>query len=125
MDYASPFSQLMELLTAVFISVLSISASAFFLRERSAGPWLMLVGSVVFAICLLPKAIYVSISFFGVATNAMLEGVMYFTIWNWLAISASMVFSIGLILTALRRRGLAKRIVELETLLEARQNRGE
>ena len=81
--------------------------------------------AVIFAICLLPKAIYVSISFFGVAPNDMLEGVMYFTIWNWLSISASMVFSIGLILTALRRRGLAKRIAELETLLEARKNRGE
>lgn len=115
----------MELLTAIFISVLGISASAFFLRERSAGPWLMLVGSLVFAICLLPKAIYVSISFFGVRTNSMLEGIMYFTIWNWLSISASMVFSIGLLLTALRRRGLSKRITELETLLEASQNRAE
>jgi len=125
MDYASPFSQLMELLTAVFISALSVTASAIFLRERSAGPWLMLTGSIVFAICLLPKAIYVSISFFGVATNDMLEGAMYFTIWNWLSVSASMVFSVGLILTALRRKGLAKRIAELETLLEVRQNRGE
>ena len=125
MDYASPLSQLMELLTAVFISALSITASAIFLRERSAGPWLMLTGAIVFAICLLPKAIYVSISFFGAETNALLEGVMYFTIWNWLSISASMVFSIGLLLIALRRRGLARRIAELETLLEARQNRSE
>lgn len=125
MDYASPLSQLMELLTAVFISALSITASVLFLRERSAGPWLMLIGSIIFAVCLLPKAIYVSISFFGVATNEMLEGLMYFTIWNWLATSGSMVFCIGLLLTALRRRGLSKRIAELEMLLEARQNRGE
>lgn len=125
MEYASPIAQLMELLTAILISALSITASALFLRERSAGPWLMLIGSIIFALCLLPKAIYVSISFSGVSTNAMLEGVMYFTIWNWLAISASMVFSVGLILTALRRRGLANRIAELETLLEARQNHGE
>lgn len=123
MDYASPFAQLMELLTAVFISALTITASALFLRERAAGPWIMLTGAIVFAICLLPKAIYVSISFFGVTTNEMLEGLMYFTIWNWLSISASMVFSIGLVLTAIRRRGLAKRITELETLLGARQNR--
>jgi hypothetical protein len=125
MDYASPFVQLMELLTAVFISAVSITASVLFLRERSAGGWLMLVGSVFFAICLLPKAIYVSISFFGVESNTLLEGVMYFTIWNWLSFSASMVFSIGLLLTALRRRGLAKRIKELETLLDARENRSE
>jgi len=125
MDYASPLSQLMELLTAVFISALSITASVLFLRERSTGPWLMLVGSIIFAVCLLPKVIYVSISFFGVATNEMLEGVMYFTIWNWLAISGSMLFTLGLLLTALRRRGLSKRITELEMLLEARQNRDE
>ena len=108
-----------------FISALSITASLIFVKERSAGPWIMFTGAIVFAICLLPKAIYVSISFFGVETNAMLEGVMYFTIWNWLTISASMVFSIGLTLIALRRRGLAARITELETLLEARQNRAE
>lgn len=125
MDYASPLTQLMELLTAVFIAALGLIGSILFLRERSAGPWIMLAGAILSAICILPKAIYVSISFFGVETNSMLEGVMYFTIWNWLAISASMVFSIGFLLTALHRRGLAKRIAEIETVLEARRSHGE
>lgn len=55
-------------------------------------------------------------------TYYVIHNVMYYSIWDWLSTAAWLVFMIGLILVALRRRGLTKRIAELESILETRDS---
>lgn len=131
MDYASPATQLLGLLTSVLISLLCLIASVILLRERAAGPWLMLAGSILALIgTAVPQGLYVMESFAANSSGAIYEvspeikSLMYFTVWDWLGTSAWFLFSIGLLLVALRRRALARRIAELELLLATRENPG-
>jgi hypothetical protein len=90
---------------------------------------MMLVGSILGLIgSTVPQAIYAMENFtatYGGGSSQpdfmpQLQSLMYLTVWNWLSNSAWLLFSLGLVLVALRRRGLSKRIAELEMLLAAR-----
>jgi heme/copper-type cytochrome/quinol oxidase subunit 1 len=122
MDYASPDMQLLGTLTSIFVQLVVIAAAVLFLRERAAGAWVMLAGAIVALIGFsIPQIVYVAISFLGAdRVSAPVESLMYYSVWTWFSTAGSLVFAVGLFLVALRRRGLAQRIAELETLLDAR-----
>lgn len=134
MDYASPTLQLFGVACSLLVAGLAIAASVFFLRsERTAGTWIMLVGSITALMGEgVPQVLYALENFvadhsgviFETDTYHVIHNVMYFSIWNWLSTTAWLVFMIGLTLVALRRRQLSKRITELESHLEIRNSIG-
>jgi hypothetical protein len=126
MDYASPALQLLGTLTLIFVHIIVIISSVMFLRERATGAWLMLAGAATALIGFtVPQLIYVAISFLGAGrVSAPVESLMYYSIWTWLSTAGTLLFAIGLILVAIRRRGLADRIAELERLLNSRNQSG-
>lgn len=122
MEYASPTVQLLGLVTAILVGLIQITAAVVFLlqRQKSAGPWIMLAGAILSLIGIaVPQAIYLYTTAATVSDlSPQVESVMYLTVWNWLGISASLLFAIGLLLTAVQRRALPSRIAELEALLQ-------
>lgn len=123
MDYASPASSLMGLLTSIAVGLVLIAASALFLKERSAGPWMMLVGAIA---TLVGKSTPQTIRLIMDSADSVegvspaIEDLMYKSVWTWLAVLGGIFFAAGLLLIAIRRRGLDKRIKELETLLQTK-----
>jgi hypothetical protein len=127
MDYASPASSLMGLITSIAIGLVLIAASALLLKERSAGPWLMLLGSIA---TLVGKSTPQTIRLIMDAADSVegvspaIEDLMYKSVWAWLAVLGGIFFALGLLLIAIRRRRLEARIKELETIVERRSQPG-
>lgn len=126
MNYASPAVQLLGLVCSVLVCALAIFASVLLLREKSAGSRLMLVGSILALIgTAVPQSIYALENFVASYSSSLAEhdtyyvihNLMYYSIWDWLSTASWMLFSVGLLLVALRRRALAARITELENIL--------
>lgn len=90
-----------------------------FLRDKGSGPKIMLIGSILSFIGMAPKGMEQVINYYS--RNGYeppeLSGALYYTFWNWLPTTAGLVFAAGLLITALQRRGLSKRITELECIL--------
>jgi hypothetical protein len=132
MDFASPTLQLFGVACTLLVAGLAIAASVFFLiAERTTGAWLMLAGAVASLLGDgLPQSLYALENFVAVYLGSLHEhdtyhvihNLMYYTIWNWLSTASRLVFMIGLVLVALRRRLLSKRITELESILEIRNS---
>ena len=124
MDYASPAIQLLGFLVSIVIVAISMVASVMFLREKGLGPWIMLAGSSLSLIGILPQALYQLVGYYAHKGYEPPEvsGVMYYTLWNWLPGVAGLLFTVGLLLTALQRRGLARRIAELESILSVQDS---
>lgn len=102
-------------LTALLIGGLQITAAALLLRERGNGPWLMLIGGVI---SVLGRLGQFAIQIVG---TALASDFSYSTILSLSSFSTlgTLLFSIGLLLHALRRRALGSRIAELEAILAA------
>lgn len=108
------------ILMSVLIIGLNIASAVLLLKEKHAGTWLMLVGGIV--------------SLLGVLGNFAVQLMMFFRSGDielavrWLtpmgALSGlgSLLFAIGLLLHALRERGKASRIAELEAILATRRD---
>lgn len=134
MDYASPSFQLLGVVSSILIGGLAIAASILLLRsERSAGAWTMLAGAILALIGdAVPQSLYAMENFVASYSGSIhhiedtyqvaIQPLMFYSIWDWLSSAAWFVFMIGLMLVALRRRGLAKRIAELESILEIRDS---
>lgn len=126
MDYASPSLQLLGTLTSILVHVLVIISTVLFIRERATGAWVMLAGAATALIGFtVPQIIYVAISYLGAGrVSPPIESLMYYSVWTWLSTGGALLFAIGFVLVALRRRGLANRITELEMLLNSRNQSG-
>lgn len=134
MDYASPSFQLLGVLGSILIGGLAIAASILLLRsERSAGAWTMLAAAVSALIGdAVPQSLYAMENFVASYSGSShhiedtyqvaIQPLMFYSIWDWLSTVSWFVFMIGLMLVALRRRGLAKRVTELESILEIRDS---
>lgn len=95
---------------------LVIASSILLLRERHLSAWLMLAGSVTttvsgIALHILPRMMTVN----GTPPNMRI----YLAVSGFSALGG-LAFAIGLLLHALRRRGQAARIAELELILNSR-----
>lgn len=129
MEYASPFVQLLGVAGSVLVCILCIIASSLLLKEKNAGPWLMLVGSVAALVgTAVPQTLYAIENFMASYSGAISEtyftirNVMYYSLWDWLATGAWLLFASGLLLFVFTRRGQARRIAELESVLSARDS---
>lgn len=124
MEYASPFVQLLGVAGSVLVCILCIIASSLLLKEKNAGPWIMLIGSVAALIgTAVPQSLYAIENFMAVSSGAFsdsyftIRNVMYYSLWDWLSTGAWLLFASGLLLFVFTRRGQARRIAELETIL--------
>lgn len=79
----------------------------------------MLCGTLLSLIAFIPKGIEQILNYYSSQgyEPPELTGLLYYTFWNWLPVTAAFVFSVGLLLTALQRRGLSKRAEELQSIL--------
>ena len=112
-----PFSLAWPVL-ALLLGVLEIITAVMLLKEEGAGPKLMLGGAVTGLLGNL------SFNIVPLLTSLidMEVHLIYSMTWALTALG-SMLFTIGLLLYALRRRAQATRIAELEAILES-QGRG-
>lgn len=124
MHYASPVLQLFGVICSLLVSAALIFASILFLRDRHTGAWIMLAGGILeFIGIAVPQGVYALENFAASHPGAIsdfapkVEGLMYFSIWDWLSTFAWMLFACGLVLVALQRRRLSGRIRELENFL--------
>ncbi|MBX3741934.1 MAG: hypothetical protein KF712_13140 [Akkermansiaceae bacterium] len=125
MDLASPEIQLLGFCVLLLALGGAICASVVFLREKGAGPRIMLVGSILSLTGMIPQALTQFIDYRANKGYEPLElpQVVYFTFWNWLPTASALVFAGGLLMTAFQRRGLSKRIAELESILSVNGQR--
>jgi hypothetical protein len=104
-------------LMTLVIAALHLTSAVILLRERHLGPWLMLTGS---AIALVGKVgsmlIPVSLLRRGLIKNEWMLAIAAFSSLG------ALLFAIGLLLHALRQRGKANRIAELEAILNSRNS---
>lgn len=124
MDYASPALQLLGFLFSILTVVTGLIASVLFLREKGAGPRIMLAGASLSLVAIVPQAIYQLVNYYSYKGYEPPEvsAVMYYTVWNWLPGAAGFLFMAGLLLVTLQRRGLSRRISELESILSTRDS---
>ena len=106
-------------LFALLLGGLQITAAALLLRERGSGPWLMLIGGVISTIvnCALP----IIVIFFNSGGPYPIVSTIMRSLSSFSTLG-SLLFGIGLLLHALRRRALGNRIAELEAILATRRN---
>ncbi|RYD48100.1 MAG: hypothetical protein EOP85_04240 [Verrucomicrobiaceae bacterium] len=101
---------------ALLLGAMQITASIILLKEKGPGPLMMLVGSVV---SVLGSIALPLLSFLMNYLNADFNEPAYMAIWS-LSILGSLIFSIGLLLFALRRRAMTVRIAELEAIITSK-----
>jgi hypothetical protein len=123
MELASPEIQLLGFCVLLLAAGCAIFASVVFLREAAAGPRIMLVGSILLSVGMIPQALTQFIDYRANKGYEPLElpQIVYFTFWNWLPTTSALVFAVGLLMTAYQRRGLSKRITELESILSTHE----
>ncbi len=121
MDLASPEIKLLGFCVLLLALAGAIAASVIFLGERGAGPRIMLAGSISSLVGMIPQALAQFIDYHANKGYEPLElpQIVYYTFWNWLPTASALVFAVGLLMTAFQRRGLSKRISELESILSA------
>ncbi len=126
MDLASPEIKLLGLSVLLLALAGAIVASVVFLREKGAGPRIMLAGAVLSLAGVVPQALAQFIDYRANKGYEPLElpQIVYYTFWNWLPTASALVFAAGLLMTAFQRRGLSKRISELESILAAHEAAG-
>ena len=113
----SIFALVPWLLISLAIAALHITSAIILLKERHLGPWLMLTGSAI--------TLVGQVGSMMIPLSLLRRGV-FKSEWTY-AISAftslgAFLFAIGLLLHALRQRGKANRIAELEAILNSRLN---
>lgn len=109
------------LLLSLVIIGLNITSAVLLLREKHAGTWLMLAGG---GVSLLGTLVHFVVQMMMVLQpqRMMVElAIKWLTPAGALASLGSLVFAIGLLMHALRERGKASRIAELEAILQSRQ----
>ena len=108
--------QIVWMLASILVVSVQIISAVLLLREKHIGPWLMLAGAVINLVAALGHPF---VSFFSslaggidlMSTYMALSGLAYF---------GALLFGIGLLLHALRLKGRADRIAELEAILHSR-----
>lgn len=120
MSFSSPHFNLLMIawtLMSLLSDGLLIASSILLLRERHPSAWMMLAGSSISVVALGASYILpIVLSSSGKSSSA------FKSIYSISALSSlgHLIFCIGLLLFVLHRRGLAKRVAELESILASR-----
>jgi len=126
MDIASPDVELLGFCVALLAILGALAASIISLRDKISGAWVMLAGAAFLLLSMVPRGLEQFVNY--QARNGYeppdIPQLMYYAFWNWLPNAAALVFAAGLVITALQRRGLAKRISELEGILSTVADEG-
>lgn len=116
---SAPFIQIAWLLFTLIVAAANITSACLLLKDRGAGPVLMLTGSVITLIGAGLVHVWTFLQSLGVVgfSIRILEMLSPLGALGWL------LFAIGLLLFALRRRSQTARIAELEAIVEAQRQR--
>jgi hypothetical protein len=104
---------------ALLLGAMEITIAVMLLKEKGAGPKLMLAGAVAGIVGNLGSA---AINFVADVLGAGDSPYTFYGIVWAVSALGSLLFTVGLLLHVLHRRALATRIAELEAILES-QNR--
>ena len=113
----------MWLIFIFLFCLLQILAAAILLRERGAATWLMLVASILSGIFSLSSRFFFGLHAAGLLSAPFETVALYSSSFAAAAVFSEILFVIGLILYALRRRALTTRIAELEQIIAAQNSR--
>lgn len=118
---SAPFIQIGWLLFTLIVSAAHITSACLLLKERGAGPVLMLIGSAIALIGGSAVHIWVILQNAGLVDSSFSNRI--FEMLSPLGALGWLLFAIGLLLFALRRRSQTARIAELEAIIEAQRQR--
>ncbi|RYD17613.1 MAG: hypothetical protein EOP88_25650 [Verrucomicrobiaceae bacterium] len=107
-------------LLALLLGAMQITIAILLLKEKGAGPKLMLAGAVA---SILGNVGSASMSFLADLLNSGDSAIALYWIVSAVSALGALLFTIGLLLNVLRRRALTTRIAELEAILRS-QDRG-
>lgn len=107
-------------LLALLLGAMQITIAILLLKEKGAGPKLMLAGAVA---SILGNVGSASMSFLADLLNSGDSAMALYWIVSAVSALGALLFTIGLLLNVLRRRALTTRIAELEAILRS-QDRG-
>jgi hypothetical protein len=119
MSYYSILSIIPWFLASFIVAALHIAAAVILLKEHHSGPILMLVGSAIALIGQVGSAV---LQIVLIRNNSLAETIQWITATSAFSSLGTILFAIGLLLHALRQRGKANRIAELEAILNSRNS---
>ncbi len=108
---------------SVMSCILQVLAAILLFRERGAAAWMILIGSILsmaFGLGSRLVVVFHNAGRFGSSFETLIH---YTNILGAVSALGGMLFIVGLVLYALRRRALAARIAELEQIIAAQNSR--
>jgi hypothetical protein len=108
---------------SVMSGILQVLAAILLFRERGAPAWMMLIGSILSMVFGLGSRLFIFFHNAGTFGSSFETVIHYTNILGAMSALGGMLFMVGLVLYALRRRALATRITELEQIIAAQNSR--
>jgi len=117
--------QFVWIATSLLGGALMITSAALFLHHRGVGPWIMMITA---CLSLLIGISHQVVQFIGNSRNLWGEdsGIPLHAIMQGLSLIGSLswiLFAAGLLITAVRLRGISRRSADLESIINARDLR--
>lgn len=117
------FNQYLWLGFSVMTCILEVLAAILLFRERGAASWMILIGSILSLVFGLGSRLVIIFHNAGTFVSSFETLLHYTNILGAVSALGGMLFIVGLVLYALRRRALATRIAELEQIIAAQNSR--
>ena len=108
---------------SVMSGILQVLAAILLFRERGAPAWMMLIGSILSMAFGLGSRLIIVFHNAGTFESSFETVIHYANILGAVNALGGMLFIVGLVLYALRRRALSARIAELEQIIAAQNSR--
>lgn len=108
--------QIIWMLATLLVVSVQIMSAVLLLREKHIGPWLMLIGSMMSLLSGLASHVF-SVFY---SHRVTFDLSTFYNALSAFGYFSYLVFGIGLLLHALRQKGRADRIAELEAILHSR-----
>lgn len=117
--------QFVWIATSLLAGALMITSAALFLHHRGVGPWIMMITA---SLSLLIGISHHVVQFIGNSRNlwGADSGIRLHAIMQGLSLIGSLawvLFAAGLLITAVRLRGISRRSADLESIIHARELR--
>ena len=123
MSYSNDLLQYLWLAFSIVYCSLQVIAAILLFRERGLAVSIMLAGSILYGVAVLGSRLILVLSNAGIFELNPTNMMRNFNILNTVSALGGLLFIVGLILYALRRRALSARIAELEQILASQNSR--
>lgn len=108
---------------SVMSGILQVLAAILLFRERGAAAWMILIGSILSIVFGLGSRLIFVFHNAGTFGSSFETVIHYTNILGAVSALGGLLFIVGLVLFALRRRALSTRIAELEQIIATQNSR--